>query len=158
VFSRAYTFSFSETIQKVLLELIPKLITKPESKCRKWVLAFDGISEIMTTFGQHADFSDVEINALDARIDKKFVDWIKLPGQEGMMSYPHAICSGRVIAYRSRWKKLYRFSNQGEEYQNVSIRYAYHHRSQHCGSSGKYGGRGSKVKPIRMWGCGSCGG
>jgi hypothetical protein len=105
----------------------------------------------MTTFRQHADFSEVEINALEAQINKWSVDWIKLAGREGMTNYLHMICSGHMIAYLRRWKNLYRFSNQGWEYQNASIRYVYHHRSQHGGSSGKYGGRGSKVKPIGMW-------
>jgi hypothetical protein len=142
---------YAKDVENVLSELITKFLTKPESKCSKWVLAFDGISEIMTTFRQHADFSEVEINALEARINKWSVDWIKLAGREGMTNYLHMICSGHMIAYLRRWKNLYRFSNQGWEYQNASIRYVYHHRSQHGGSSGKYGGRGSKVKPIGMW-------
>jgi hypothetical protein len=112
---------YAKDDEKVLSKLIPKFLTKPESKCSKWVLALDGISEIMTSFRQHADFSDVEINALDARINKWFVYWIKLSGREGMTNYLHMICSGHMIAYLRRSKNLNRFSNQEWEYQNASI-------------------------------------
>jgi hypothetical protein len=77
------------------------------------VLAFDGILEMITTFWQHADFSDVEINALDAQMNNWSVDWIRIVGREGMMNYLHMICSGHMIVYLRRWKNLYRFSNQG---------------------------------------------
>jgi hypothetical protein len=70
------------------------------------VFAFDGISEIMTTFRQHAYFNNVEINALDARINKWSIDWIKLAGREGMMKYLHVTCSCHMIAYLRRWKNL----------------------------------------------------
>jgi hypothetical protein len=89
---------YAKDVEKVLSELITKFLTKPESKCSNWVLAFDGISEIMATFQQHAEFSEVEINALDSRINKWSADWIKLAGREGMTNYLHIICSGHMIA------------------------------------------------------------
>jgi hypothetical protein len=68
-----------------------------------------------------------------------------------MTNYIHIIFSGHLAEYLKRWKNLYRFSYQGWEYQNASIRYIYHHRSQHGGSSGKNGARSSKVRPLGMW-------
>jgi hypothetical protein len=68
----------------VLSELMPKFLTKPESKCSKWVHLFDSISEIMTTFWQHADFNNFKINALMAIIDKWSIEWVKLSGREDM--------------------------------------------------------------------------
>jgi hypothetical protein len=71
---------YAKDVEKFLSELIPKFLTKPESKYSKWMLAFDGISEMVTTLRQHADFSDVGL-ALGAQINKWSIDWIKLAGR-----------------------------------------------------------------------------
>jgi predicted nucleic acid-binding Zn-ribbon protein len=142
---------YAKDVEKVLSSILPKLLTKPESNCSQWKICFDGISEIMITLRQRQDFTHEEISDLDKKITLWSSAWISLTGREGMTNYIHMICSGHLVEYLKRWKNLYRFSNQGWEYQNASIRYIYHHRSQHGGSSGKNGTRSSKVRPLGMW-------
>jgi hypothetical protein len=126
----------------------PKFLTKAESKCSQWKICFDAISEIMITLRQRQYFTHDEISDLDKKVTLWSSAWISLTGRECMTNYIHMICIGHLVEYLKRWKNIYRFSNQGWEYQNASIRYIYHHRIQHGVSTGKNGTRSSKARPF----------
>jgi hypothetical protein len=105
----------------------------------------------MITLHQRQDFKPEKISDLDKKVKLWSSVWISLIGWEGMKKYIDVICSGQLVEYLKIWKNLYRLSNEGWEYQNASIRYVYHHRSQHGGSCGNNGSRSSKVRPLGMW-------
>jgi hypothetical protein len=54
---------YANDVEKVLCSILPKLLTKPESKCSQLKICFDGISEIITTLRQQKDFTPAEISA-----------------------------------------------------------------------------------------------
>ena len=47
-----------------------------------------------------------------------FCEWLKLAGEEGVMNYIHMIGSGHIHFYLTRYRNLYKFSQQGWEQLN----------------------------------------
>jgi hypothetical protein len=59
---------YAKDVEKVLSSILPKLLTKAESKCSQWKICFDGISEIMITLRQRKDFTHEEISDHDKKV------------------------------------------------------------------------------------------
>jgi hypothetical protein len=48
---------YAKDVKKFMSSILPKLLTKADSKCSQWEIYFDGISEIMITLRQRQDFT-----------------------------------------------------------------------------------------------------
>jgi hypothetical protein len=97
------------------------------------------------------DFTDQKNHETELKIAEWSCKWLKLTGREGVTNYTHSLTSGHIVFFMKEWRNLYRFSNQGWERQNASIRYFYNHRTQSGGSTGKSGGSSSTTKPSGLW-------
>jgi hypothetical protein len=97
------------------------------------------------------DFTDQNIHETELKIADCSCKWLKLTGREGVTNYTHSLISGHIVFFMKECSNLYRFSNQGWERQNASMRYFYNHRTQSGGSAGNSGSSSSKTKPIGLW-------
>jgi hypothetical protein len=77
--------------------------------------------------------------------------WIGVFGREGVANYFHLLTNGHAIYFLQMLRNVYRLPNQGWEYHNKQIWSCYYHHTNHDGSNGTYGGRGSKIKPSGLW-------
>jgi hypothetical protein len=68
-----------------------------------------------------------------------------------MTNYTHIILTGQVTKFLRWYTNLYRYSNQGWEYQNSQMKYIDQHPTNHVGSGGTNGGRISKMKLLGHW-------
>jgi hypothetical protein len=105
----------------------------------------------MMTLGQTQDFTDSDIDRLQVDIDAWNARWVALCGREGLTNYTHLLNSSHVTYYLRRFRNLYRYSNQGWEYQNSQMKYVYLHRTNRGGSEGTHGERSSKIKHLGRW-------
>jgi hypothetical protein len=113
--------------------------------------ATSNLSKILDTLKKREEFTDDEIDMVDNDIHSMSKVWIGMFGREGMMNYFHLLTNGHAIYFLRKWRSLYRYSNQGWEDQNKRIWSRYYHHTNHGGSNGTNGGRGSKIKPIGLW-------
>jgi hypothetical protein len=67
------------------------------------------------------DFTDSEIDILQKQMDKWTRVWIKLNNKEGITNYMHMLESKHVTYFLKRYRNLYRYSNQGWEFQNKQV-------------------------------------
>ena len=80
-----------------------------------------------------------------------------LIGLEGMANYIHLLGSGHISYYLTKYRSLYRYSNQSWERLNKRVKRFYLQRTQR-GGHGKYGGKDVQnelickhTKPIARW-------
>jgi hypothetical protein len=64
-----------------------------------------------------------------------------------MTNNTHLISSGQIPNFLPRWRNIYRYSNQGCEYEIKQMRYVYHHMSQ----MGVNLGLGSDIQNPDHW-------
>jgi hypothetical protein len=88
---------YAKDAEKVPSSILPKLLTKPESKCAQWKICFDGTSEITTTLRQIQYFTPDEFSDLVKKVTLCSSAWIRLAGREGMANCIHMICSGHLL-------------------------------------------------------------
>jgi hypothetical protein len=125
-----------------------------EQRARKE--AWDGCRtlwlNLMEMVRKKEDFTDAEIDTLQAKGDEFIETWLLLlPGDMGMTNYFHIIAAGHLKYYLKEWRNLYRYSQQGWEGMNSVVKSLLHKRSQRGGHGGKTGERNSKAKPIARW-------
>ena len=60
-------------------------------------------------------FDDTMINKYSQHLHKCFCEWLKLAGEEGVTNYIYIIGSGHINFYLTRYRNLYKFSQQGWE-------------------------------------------
>jgi hypothetical protein len=145
--------SRAKDLEEELNAILPLLITQEPNKTA-WSSCTSQISTIIKILSKKLDFTDDEIDDVERRLDDWAVDWIALSGREGMTNYTHLLVSGQVNYFVRRYTNMYRYLNQGWEFQNSQMKYIYMHRTNRGGSEGTSGGRSSKMKP---WGGGFCG-
>jgi hypothetical protein len=145
---------FDDSRAKLLELHLPKIlevILMNEPNKTEWMWCQEKISAIMMTLGQKQDFTDSDIDHLQVDIDAWNARWVALCGREGLTNYTHLLSSSHVTYYLRRFRNLYRYSNQGWEYQNSQMKYVYLHRTNRGGSEGTHGGRSSKMKHLGRW-------
>jgi hypothetical protein len=142
---------FDDSRAKLLELHLPKIlqvILMNEPNKREWIWYQEKISAIMMTLGQKQDFTNSDIDHLQVDIDAWNARWVALCGREGLTNYTHLLNSSHFTYYLRRLLNLYRYSNQGWEYQNSQMKYVYLHRMNRGGSEGTHGGRSSKMKYL----------
>ena len=112
---------------------------------------------IVTALRKRSSFSDSDIIELQKKIDKWYHAWMTITGLEGMTNYIHLLGSGRITYYLTKYRNLYRYSNQSWERLNKRVKRFYLQRTQR-GGHGKYGGKDVQnqlickhTKPIARW-------
>jgi hypothetical protein len=142
--------SRAKDLEEELNAILPLLITQEPNKTA-WSYCISQISTIIKIMSKKLDFTDDDIDDDERRIADWAVDWIALCGREGMTNYTHLLVSGQVTYFLRRYRNLYRYSNQGWEFQNSQMKYIYMHRTNRGGSEGTSGGQSSKMKPLGRW-------
>lgn len=146
--------------------------TMPNPQCRKMLRAFDKLVPLCVPEGsrrlewnravatwlrlmevarQHEDFTDEQIDDFDVLCDDFFAEWMDLHGRDGLTNYFHLVGAGHLSYYIRKWRNLYRYSQQGWEGLNSTIKWYYFKRTQRGGYGGKHGEKNSKMKPIARW-------
>ena len=67
---------------------------------------------IITALRKRSSFSDSEIVKLQKDIDEWYHAWMILTGLEGKSNYIHVLGSGHITYYLTKYRILYRYSNQ----------------------------------------------
>jgi hypothetical protein len=142
--------SRAKDLEEELNAILPLLIRQEPNKTA-WSSCISQISTVIKILSKKLDFIYDEIDDVKRRLDDWAVDWIALCGHEGMTNYTHLLVSGQVTYFLRRYRNLFRYSNQGWEFQNSQTKYIYMHRTNRGGSEGTSGGRSSKMKPLGRW-------
>jgi hypothetical protein len=110
----------------LLKKNVPKSITGETNK-PNWLEYQSKISAIIETLGQKQEFTNEQINKLKLDIDDWNAKWVELCGREWLTNYTHLLKSSHMTYYLNRFRNLYRYYNQGWEYQNSQMNYVYLH-------------------------------
>jgi hypothetical protein len=109
--------------EEAVLPSILSHITAKDPLQSKWIELTAQISSIILEVSQKHDFADDASDSLQLRIYEWALDWILLYGKEGMTNYTHLTVTGQVTKFLRRYRNLYRYSNQGWEYQHYQMKY-----------------------------------
>jgi hypothetical protein len=142
---------FDDSRAKLLEFQLPKIlqvILMNEPNKTEWIWCQEKISAIMMNLGQKQYFTDSYIARLQVDIDAWNARWVALCGREGLTNYTHLLNSAHVPYCLRRLCNVYRYSNQGWEYQNSQMKYVYLHQTNGGGSEGAHGGRSWKMKHL----------
>jgi hypothetical protein len=88
---------------------------------------------------QHEDFDERQILELHHLSNKFMCLWIDLFGDNNMSNYVHTIGSEHLTFFVSKYRNLYRFSQQGWESFNRLLKHYYFNNTNHGGSKGNGG-------------------
>jgi hypothetical protein len=147
----SFNDEWAQKIDVEFAKLIRIIFTTAKARQEIWLDVASNLSKILDTLKKRQEFTDDEIDMLENGIHSISKVWIRMFGREGMMNYFHLLTNGHAIYFLRKWMNLYQYSNQGWEYQKRQIRSRYYHHTNHGGSNGTNGGRGSKIKPIGLW-------
>ena len=112
---------------------------------------------IIAALRKISSFSDVEIVHLQKNIDNWYSSWMNLTGIEGMTNCIHLLGSGHITYYLTKYRNLYRYSNQSWERLNKRVKRFYLQRTQRGGHGKSAGEEANKIhickhtKPIARW-------
>jgi hypothetical protein len=114
----SFNDEWTQKIDVKFAELIPRIFTTVNARQERWLDVASNLSKILDTLNKREEFTDDEIDMLDNDIHSMSKVWIVMFGREGMMNYFHLLTNGHAIYFLRKWRDLYRYSNQGWEYQN----------------------------------------
>jgi hypothetical protein len=146
----SFNDEWAQKLEGKLGEIIPLTLKEEESDPDGWLHLCGKLSYILQVLTKKQDFTNHEISKLQIEIATWSADWIVMCGREDMTNYTHLLIGSHICFFLRKWRNLYRYSNQGWEYQNKRIRNRYHHHTQSGGSSGTNGKRSSKIKPVKL--------
>jgi hypothetical protein len=110
-----------------------------ERKLTAWSKFADNNILLWSLLEQKNDFSDLHVRQLHRWSNKFMTQWLELLGPEHMTNYVHIIGSGHLTYFVSKYKNLYRYSQQGWESFNQLLKHYYFNNTNHGGSSGNGG-------------------
>jgi hypothetical protein len=119
---------WAQKLEQNMEQMIPLILTKQSSRPDCWLIVPGDLSYILNVFKRKDDFTDRELNILQEDIDAWAENWIAVNGREGCTKYNH-ILTCHIVQFLRKWRNLYRYSNQGWEYQNKIVRNRYHHHT-----------------------------
>lgn len=106
----------------------------------RMLLGWNGIADsylpMMETLRQHEDFTDEEIDSLHLQTNKFMRPHVDLLQGECLTNYIHIIGAGHLHYYLSKYRNLYKFSQQGWEAMNQKLKHFYFNNTNHGGSYG----------------------
>jgi hypothetical protein len=123
---------------------------KNESQLQLWVSLMDTYIAMMTVLRQHEDFTDPQIDNLHLLTSLFMGKWVDCMKGSSITNYIHMVGSGHLTYFISKYRSLYKFSQQGWEAMNQKLKYFYFHNTNHGGCGGRQAGAlsGDHVLPL----------
>jgi hypothetical protein len=122
-----------------------------EQQCQDWTDVFVLFQCINKIHQSRVVFDDAMINDYSQRLYKFFCEWLKLAGEEGVTNYIHMIGSGHIRFYLTRYRNLYKFSQQGWEQLNKRANGIYHRHSQKGGNGSGRAHAGAELAKSQIY-------
>jgi hypothetical protein len=104
-----------------------------------WTQFADNHLLLWSLIEQKNDFTDLNIRQLHKWSNCFMDQWISLLGAVHMTNYVHIIGAGHLTYFVSKYRNLYRFSQQGWESFNQLLKHYYFNNTNHGGSLGNGG-------------------
>jgi len=108
--SNAKARKFVEKVEVLLPVIFPDA---PEGELAQWAEAMRLLKVSMAWLHKREDFTDDDIRSFQDTADDFIELWIELNGSEGMSCYLHDLGAGHFSYYLSKYRNLYRYSQQG---------------------------------------------
>ena len=108
--SNAKARKFVEKVEVLLPVIFPDA---PEGELAQWAEAMRLLKVSMAWLRKREDFTDDDIRSFQDTADDFIELWIELNGSEGMSCYLHDLGAGHFSYYLSKYRNLYRYSQQG---------------------------------------------
>jgi hypothetical protein len=123
---------------------------KNSSKLKQWEDLMATYHPLMELIRRHEDFTESDINNLHSLSLKFMGQWVDSMDGQSITNYIHMIGAGHLTYYVSKYKNLYKYSQQGWEALNQKLKYFYFHNTNHGGCGGKQPGAlsGDHVLPL----------
>jgi hypothetical protein len=83
------------------------------AKLEKWSTMCSDLLILFQLIEPRHDFTDDDIDKLHIMCNKVMCQWMDLLGATHMMNYLHVIGSGHLTFFASKYRYLYRYSQQG---------------------------------------------
>jgi hypothetical protein len=99
-------------------EILPLIITDQPDKLADWTSCMSKLSDFFDFFGKRKEFTEPEIKDVQTKIDVWIKLWLVIAKQEGVTNYIHMLGAGNISHFLKKYKNLYRYSNQGWEFQD----------------------------------------
>jgi hypothetical protein len=93
------------------------------ARLEKWSTMCSGILRLFQLTEQRHDFTDDDIDKLHIMCNKVMCQWMDLLGAAHMTNYLHIIGSGHITFFASKYRNLYRYSQQGWEFLNLLLKH-----------------------------------
>ena len=97
------------------------------------------------------DVSETEIKDFQKHVDDFHERYVKMFGAAGLTNYMHYLSAGHIAEYMLEYGNLSKYSNQGWELLNASIKCMYFCDTNKGGGGGKGDHIKSKLKTIGKW-------
>ena len=97
------------------------------------------------------DVTDEEIDLFQKKVDEFHDVWVSIFGDAGLTNYIHYLSAGHIAHYLTVYRNLSKYSNQGWEALNSSIKTMYFRGTNKGGGGGKGVRVKSKLKAIGLW-------
>ena len=116
----------------------------------KWEQLMDTYLPMMSLIRKHEDFSDSEIDQLHVLTSSFMSQWVDLFQGQSITNYIHMIGAGHLTYFLTKYRNLYKYSQQGWEAYNQKLKYFYFHNTNHGGCGGNKPGAvsGDHVMPL----------
>jgi hypothetical protein len=116
----------------------------------KWENLMDTYGPMMKLIRKMEDFSDEDIDELHRLCSTFMGQWVDLMEGQSITNYIHMIGAGHLTYFVSKYRNLYKYSQQGWEAFNQKLKYFYFHNTNHGGCGGRKPGAlsGDHVLPL----------
>jgi hypothetical protein len=123
---------------------------KNARELRQWEALMDTYLPLMELIRRYEDFADSDIYNLHCLSAKFMGQWVDSMNGQSITNYIHMIGAGHLVYHVSKYRNLYKFSQQGWEALNKKLKYCYLHNTNHGGCGGRQPGAlsGDHVLPL----------
>ena len=137
-------------VMENLKEMIEICIPQQEQK-DDWYYILPQINRAFVISRKKEDFTDADIVEFQKNVDEFFQVWVRMFGKGAITNYIHMLSAGHVSQYMTKWRNLFRYSQQGWESLNSLLKTFYFCRTQRGGTTGRGKGDKTKLLPIGRW-------
>jgi hypothetical protein len=109
------------------------------ARLEKWSTMCCNIARLFQLIEQRHDFTDDDIDRLHIMCNRFMCQWMDLLGSDHMTNYLHIIGFGHLTFFATKYRNLYRYSQQGWESLNQLLKHYYFNNTNHGGAAGNGG-------------------
>jgi hypothetical protein len=135
------TIAFSDEMDEDSLDP-PKTRSTNYTLSLKWNDMCSNMSNLWKMIEQRSDYTDKDLDKLHVMCNKFMTQWLDLLGLDHKTNYIHIVVSGHLTFFATKYRNLYRFSQQGWESLNQLLKHYYFNNTNHGGAAGN-GGKGT---------------